>query len=91
MHLCRFLHPGRDIDCAAIDADGPLRIALLADHDLAAMDTDPEEWHDAKLLQKIRLLVAVVAKMASITRKIRLSLMTSRQSHSAMRPSPLYR
>ena len=58
VHLCRLLHPGRDIDCAAIDADGPLRIALLADHDLAAMDPDPEGWHDAKLLQKTRLLAA---------------------------------
>src|SRR4029077_4405198 len=26
------------------------------DHDLASMDPDPEGWHDAKLLQKIRLL-----------------------------------
>ena len=51
VHLCRLLHPGRDIDCAAIDADGPLRIALLADHDLAAMDPDPERRNDAELFQ----------------------------------------
>lgn len=56
--FCRFLHSSRDIDRASVDADGPLRIALLADHHLAAMDPDPEGWNDAKLLQKIHLLSA---------------------------------
>jgi len=54
--LCRFLHAGRDIDRGAVDPDGTLGVALLADHDFAAMDSDPEGRDDAKLLQVLAAL-----------------------------------
>src|SRR5215472_14152403 len=56
VRLRRFFHSGRDIDRASVDADGPLCVALLADHHFAAVHPDPEGRNDAELLQKICLL-----------------------------------
>src|SRR5262249_24031522 len=42
MGFGRVLHSRRYIDCAAINADGPLGVALLADHDLPAVAPEAE-------------------------------------------------
>src|SRR5205814_1839432 len=42
---------GGDIDRGAVHPDGALGVSLLADDDLAAMDSDPEGRSDAELLQ----------------------------------------
>src|SRR5207237_10635611 len=49
--LCGFLHAGGDIDRGAVHPDGALGVSLLADDDLAAMDSDPDGRSDAELLQ----------------------------------------
>jgi hypothetical protein len=46
--LARFFHSCRNIDRAAVDANRALGVALLADHNFAAMHPDPEAWHHAE-------------------------------------------
>ena len=49
MSLGRFFHARCNIDRAAVDPDRPFGVALLADHDLAAMHPDAETRNDAEL------------------------------------------
>src|SRR5271170_5364609 len=56
MRFRRLFHSRGDIDGAPVDADRALGVALLADHHLAAMDSDPEAWHDAELLLELGAL-----------------------------------
>jgi len=54
--LAASFHSRRYIDCPAINADGPLGVALLANHDLAAVDPDAEAGHDTELSLVLALL-----------------------------------
>jgi len=88
MGFCRFLHSCGDIDRAAVNADRPLGVALLAHDDLAAMHPDPKTRDDTELPGSSRV---TEANTASSARRIRLPLIASLQFHNAIRPSPLYR
>src|ERR1700751_6421664 len=48
MGFGRFFHSCRYIDRAAVDAYGPFGVALLAEDDLAAMQTDPKTRDNAE-------------------------------------------
>ena len=49
MSLGRFFHARCNIDRAAVDPDRPLGVALLTDHDLAAMHPDAKTRDDPEL------------------------------------------
>ena len=48
MRPSSFLHPGRDIDRIAIDTNRAFGVALLAHHDVAAVNTDAKLGRNAK-------------------------------------------
>src|ERR1700751_2290620 len=43
VRFCSLLHPRCDVDRSSVDPDRALRVALLADDDLAAVAPDPKE------------------------------------------------
>ena len=49
MSFSRFFHSRCDVDRAPVNSNRPLGVALLADHDLAAMHPDAETRDDGEL------------------------------------------
>src|SRR4029077_5323969 len=54
--LRRLFHSRSDINGAPVNADCTLRVTLLADNQLAALDPHPATWNNAKLLLKLGVL-----------------------------------